>query len=116
MTHRPRRLALSRQRRGHLGRTAAVGETNSSWFDKYTVVHFGSGVAVEALSKGRVGPWATLAICVAWEVGEYAAKHWFPTVFEPYDAQDTWKNMVSDTAAMMLGWWVSHSLPDRAWL
>ena len=71
--------------RGRLGASvpAQPGDINAGWLDKYTVAHFGSGVAIQLFTKGRIGFWGTLALAAGFELAEVYAKQWWPAIFEP---------------------------------
>jgi hypothetical protein len=83
---------------------ARKGEVNYSWFDRFTFIHFGIGVAyaVFGLSAG-----AALGLAILWEVVENPLKANVPFIF-PHATADTWKNMAGDILAVLSGWLLFH--------
>jgi hypothetical protein len=79
---------------------AKPGEVNYDFFDRFTFVHFGIGVAYGALHFPLA--WV-VALAVAWELVENPLKAYLPFVF-PHASADTWKNSSGDTAAVLSGW------------
>lgn len=81
---------------------AQPGEVNYDFFDRFTFVHFGIGVAYGVLDL----PVAAVAfLAVAWEIVEDILKAYAPILF-PHATADTWKNSVGDIAAVCLGFGV----------
>lgn len=92
---------LSREPRNGL---ASPREINGTAFDRFTFVHFGSGVL---MSKLGLPFWATCIGAVAWEIAERPLKDKFPGAF-PHAKQDRWTNVTTDTLAVLLGWGVGR--------
>ena len=79
---------------------AEPGEVNYHFADRFTLVHFGIGLAYGAvpLSFGWV-----LALAIGWEAVEDQLKAWVPRMF-PHATADTWRNSLGDVLAVMGGW------------
>ncbi len=78
---------------------ARPGEVNAVPFDRFTLAHFGAGVAL-----GVVGApwWVVIGGALSWELLERPLKRTFPGLF-PNPSQDTTTNAVTDVAAALTG-------------
>lgn len=90
-------------------RAATGGEINGSAFDRYTVAHAASGVA---LGLRRIPWWAALGLAIVWEIVERPLKDRFPNWF-PNATQDSLANSVVDVGAVMAGWGVMMLFPRK---
>lgn len=83
-----------------MNRLALPGEINGGPFDRFTLVHFASGVALRAAG---VPFWATIVVAIGWELVENSLKDDLPDFF-PNATHDVASNAVVDVAAMLAGW------------
>ncbi len=74
---------------------------NQAAFDRYTILHTLSGVAMRLVG---VSFWWAAAIAVTWELVEPMLKEKYPSMF-PQAAKDSMKNKVVDATSMMAGWY-----------
>src|SRR5687768_11370527 len=99
----PRRV----RQRMRAGRVASPGSINGKPVDRFTMVHFASGVALARLGAPF---WTTCLLSVAWEVVEGPLKARFPDAF-PNPTHDRTINAVTDTLAVLLGWRLGAASP-----
>jgi uncharacterized metal-binding protein len=86
---------------------AEAGEINQVFFDRFTIAHFLIGCAYGWL---QLGFWLTLFLAVVWELIENPLKVALPKMF-PRGTADSLRNMVSDTIAVLTGWYlVTHHI------
>lgn len=81
-------------------RMALPGQINGDAFDRFTLAHFGVGVALGMI---RAPWWVTLPMAIGWELVENKLKDRWPEVF-PHATHDTAANAIVDALAMMTGW------------
>lgn len=74
---------------------------NQAAMDRFTSAHAGIGITMAAFG---IPWWATLASTVGWELLENRIKDARPDLF-PYSSHDSIANSVSDSVAVMLGFW-----------
>jgi hypothetical protein len=83
-----------------IGNPSRPGEVNHGMFDRYALAHGAVGVG---LGVARAKWWQALAFTVAWELVESPLKRRFPRAF-PYSSEDTMRNAIGDSIAVMAGW------------
>jgi hypothetical protein len=82
-----------------VGRVALPGEINGDAIDRFTLAHFGVGVALGLLGAPT---WVAAGWAVGWEIVEDRLKDALPRLF-PNATHDTKENALTDAAAVLLG-------------
>jgi len=78
---------------------AKPGKINYEAFDRFTVAHFGVGVA---LGLARAPWWLIIVGALGWELLERPLKRKVPKMF-PHSTQDTASNAIVDASAVIAG-------------
>lgn len=89
-------------------RTARPDEINGAALDRFSIIHFSSGVATGMLGTPA---WAAAVGSVLWEFIERPLKDHFPEMF-PHPLQDRLTNATTDTIFMMAGWWAGRQIRE----
>lgn len=77
-----------------------MGEVNYHFVDRFTLVHFMIGVGYGFLNLNFV---VVVLLAVVWEIVEDPLKAHLPKIF-PNATADTWRNLVCDAVAVVIGW------------
>ena len=83
---------------------------NQEAFDRFTLGHFGMGMALGAARATWPG---ILIMAIGWEIIERPMKENIPALF-PQATQDSLLNATVDAISMIAGWYVTRKLAKDA--